>query len=101
MYWLTSVHMLAQHSLAKSSGMSTAIAMMTGSLTMKRCTADEAYEHVGMHVQYVCVSVCVQCACSVHAVHVECMCMCMCSVCVQCACSACVQRAPSVRLACA
>ena len=31
-YWLTSVHMLAQHSLAKSSGMSTAMAMITGSL---------------------------------------------------------------------
>ena len=39
-YWLTSVHMLAQHSLAKSSGMSTAIAMSTGSLTTKRCTAE-------------------------------------------------------------
>ena len=39
-HWLTSVHMLAQHSLAKSSGMSTAIAMSTGSLTTKRCTAE-------------------------------------------------------------
>ena len=57
----TSVHMLAQHSLAKSSGMSTAIAMITGSLTMKRCTADEAQGHVGVHVQCACVV----CACSV------------------------------------
>ena len=94
MYWLTSVHMLAQHSLAKSSGMSTAIAMMTGSLTMKRCTADEAQEHVGMHVQCVCVcqcvrAVCMQCACSACGVHVHVYVQCVCAVCMQCVCAAC------------
>ena len=47
-YWLTSVHMLAQHSLAKSSGMSTAMAMITGSLIVVTISiSDTLYEKSG------------------------------------------------------
>ena len=45
-HWLTSVHMLAQHSLAKSSGMSTAMAMITGSLIVVTIS-DTLYEKSG------------------------------------------------------
>ena len=39
-----SLHMLAQHSEAKSSGINTDAMMRTGSLTRKRCTSDHAHD---------------------------------------------------------
>ena len=46
-----SVHMFAQHSVAKSSGRSTAVAMITGSLMTKRCMIDLPRVRVGVRAR--------------------------------------------------